>query len=104
MTAQLHSAPTSAPTFSHRELKAIAEALESESPTTPFEKLLTAGQAVSFTDDPRIVGVVLLAHRTCGWTQYRVRWTEGIEHLNGEINSPEDAWGHYNLDELVVLR
>jgi hypothetical protein len=85
---------------SRKELEVMADELEADAPTTPLEKVLAVGTAVALAEEPEITGLVLRAHRIQGnWIQYRVRWLEGTESLQGDEN-----WGDYSRSDLVIAR
>jgi hypothetical protein len=91
---------TNATRYSRKELEAMADRLEDDAPTTPLEELLAVGTTVALAEEPEITGLVLRAHRMrVNWIQYRVRWLEGTEGLQGD-----ETWGDYSRSDLVVVR
>jgi len=91
---------TNATRYSRKELEAMADRLEDDAPTTPLEELLAVGTTVALAEEPEITGLVLRAHRIrVNWIQYRVRWLEGTEGLQGD-----ETWGDYSRSDLVVVR
>jgi hypothetical protein len=83
----------------------MAENLELIAPTVSPEETLTIGQEVGLTETPEVAGVVLRVHRTHNCLQHRVRWLDGLEHLDilEDDGALGGAWGDYSIGELTVL-